>query len=54
MTRALDYRAAGVDLDVADDAKHRLRALVESTRTDGVLGKFGGFGGMFRMPQAYS
>ena len=51
MTRGLDYRAAGVDLEVADDAKHRLRALVESTRTDGVLGKFGGFGGMFRMPQ---
>ncbi len=51
MTRALDYRAAGVDLEVADDAKQRLRALVDSTRTGGVLGKFGGFGGMFRMPQ---
>ena len=50
MTRALDYRAAGVDLDVAGDAKQRLQALVESTRTDGVLGRFGGFGGMFRMP----
>lgn len=50
MTRALDYRAAGVDLDVAGDAKHRLQALVESTRTKGVLGAFGGFGGMFRMP----
>ncbi|MEX1187121.1 MAG: phosphoribosylformylglycinamidine cyclo-ligase [Gemmatimonadaceae bacterium] len=50
MTRALDYRAAGVDLEVADDAKHRLKSLVESTRTDGVLGAFGGFGGMFRMP----
>ncbi len=50
MTRALDYRAAGVDLEVAGDAKHRLKALVESTRTDGVLGAFGGFGGMFRMP----
>jgi phosphoribosylformylglycinamidine cyclo-ligase len=50
VTRALDYRAAGVDLDVADDAKHRLKALVESTRTEGVLGAFGGFGGMFRMP----
>ena len=50
MTRALDYRAAGVDLEVADDAKQRLKALVESTRTDGVLGAFGGFGGMFRMP----
>lgn len=51
MTRALDYRAAGVDLQVAGDAKHRLEALVNSTRTEGVLGAFGGFGGMFRMPR---
>ncbi|HUR91220.1 MAG TPA: phosphoribosylformylglycinamidine cyclo-ligase [Gemmatimonadaceae bacterium] len=50
MTPAIDYRAAGVDLEVAGDAKQRLQALVESTRTEGVLGKFGGFGGMFRMP----
>lgn len=50
MTRAIDYRDAGVDLAVANDAKRRLRALVESTRTDGVLGRFGGFGGMMRMP----
>jgi phosphoribosylformylglycinamidine cyclo-ligase len=50
MLNALNYRAAGVDLAVAGDAKHRLKALVESTRTDGVLGAFGGFGGMFRMP----
>ncbi len=50
MTSSLDYRAAGVDLAVAEDAKHRLQALVESTRTAGVLGAFGGFGGMFRMP----
>lgn len=47
---ALDYRAAGVDLAAADDAKHRLKALVESTRTAGARGAFGGFGGMFRMP----
>jgi len=46
----LDYRAAGVDLDAADDAKHRLKRLVESTLTDGARGRFGGFGGMFRMP----
>ena len=48
--RAMDYRAAGVDLDVADDAKHRLKRLVESTLTEGARGKFGGFGGMFRVP----
>ena len=48
---ALDYRSAGVDLGAADDAKERLRRLVESTRTAGMRGAFGGFGGMFRMPE---
>jgi phosphoribosylformylglycinamidine cyclo-ligase len=46
----LDYRAAGVDIDAADEAKRRLRRLVESTLTDGARGAFGGFGGMFRVP----
>jgi phosphoribosylformylglycinamidine cyclo-ligase len=46
----LDYRSAGVDIDAADAAKHRIRALVESTFTEGARGKFGGFGGMFRVP----
>src|SRR5213082_3663386 len=47
---ALDYRAAGVDIDAADDAKSRIKRLVESTFTAGARGRFGGFGGMFRMP----
>jgi phosphoribosylformylglycinamidine cyclo-ligase len=46
----LDYRGAGVDLEVADDAKRRIKRLVESTFTSGARGGFGGFGGMFRMP----
>jgi phosphoribosylformylglycinamidine cyclo-ligase len=46
----LDYRSAGVDIDAADAAKHRIQALVESTFTEGARGKFGGFGGMFRVP----
>ncbi|HJQ19163.1 MAG TPA: phosphoribosylformylglycinamidine cyclo-ligase [Gemmatimonadaceae bacterium] len=46
----LDYRKAGVDIDAADDAKHRIKRLVESTYNAGVVGKFGGFGGMFRLP----
>ncbi|MGQ0539049.1 MAG: phosphoribosylformylglycinamidine cyclo-ligase [Gemmatimonadaceae bacterium] len=46
----LHYRSAGVDIDVADDAKTRIRKLVESTRTAGALGEFGGFGGLFRAP----
>jgi phosphoribosylformylglycinamidine cyclo-ligase len=47
---ALDYRGAGVDIDAADDAKSRIKRLVESTFTAGARGHFGGFGGMFRMP----
>lgn len=50
MTDALDYRAAGVDIDAADDAKERYRRLVESTRTAGAVGAFGSFGGLFRAP----
>ncbi|MGI8496015.1 MAG: phosphoribosylformylglycinamidine cyclo-ligase [Gemmatimonadaceae bacterium] len=46
----LDYRSAGVDIDVADRAKSRMKALVESTFTPGARGRFGGFGGLFRMP----
>jgi phosphoribosylformylglycinamidine cyclo-ligase len=46
----LDYRAAGVDIDAGDEAKRRIRKLVESTYTAGVRGAFGGFGGMFRVP----
>ncbi len=48
--RPLDYRAAGVDIDAADAAKARIGRLVESTLTEGARGKFGGFGGMFRVP----
>lgn len=50
---SLDYRSAGVDIDAADDAKHRLAALVQSTLTSGARGAFGGFGGMFRVPEGY-
>jgi phosphoribosylformylglycinamidine cyclo-ligase len=47
---ALDYRSAGVDIEAAEDAKQRIRRLVESTFTAGARGGFGGFGGMFRVP----
>ncbi len=46
----IDYRAAGVNLDAADDAKRRIKRLVESTFTAGARGAFGGFGGMFKVP----
>ena len=46
----MHYRAAGVDVDAGDEAKRRIRRLVESTYTAGVRGAFGAFGGMFRVP----
>ena len=50
MSAPLDYRGAGVDIDAAEDAKGRIKRLVESTFTAGARGAFGGFGGMFRVP----
>jgi len=50
VTSPLDYRAAGVDIEAADDAKSRIKSLVESTFTPATRGAFGGFGGMVRMP----
>jgi phosphoribosylformylglycinamidine cyclo-ligase len=50
MSKSLDYRTAGVDIDAAEDAKHRIKAHVMSTLTPGARGEFGGFGGMFRAP----
>ena len=47
---ALRYGSAGVDIDASNAAKSRIRKLVESTFTSGVVGGFGGFGGMFRLP----
>ena len=47
---ALSYGDAGVSIDAADEAKSRIRSLVESTFTAGARGAFGGFGGMFRVP----
>ena len=54
MTLPIDYRSAGVDLEKADDAKARIRALVDSTLTAGARGSFGGFGGMFRIPAGFT
>jgi phosphoribosylformylglycinamidine cyclo-ligase len=51
VTSPLDYRAAGVDIEAADDAKSRIKALVESTFTPATRGAFGGFGGMVRLPE---
>jgi phosphoribosylformylglycinamidine cyclo-ligase len=46
----MTYAGAGVDVHTGDAAKLRIKRLVESTFTAGAVGRFGGFGGMFRMP----
>ena len=51
---ALRYGSAGVDIDASNAAKHRIKKLVESTFNSGVVGGFGGFGGMFRLPSGLS
>ena len=42
------YAAAGVDVDLGNTVKKGIHALVSSTHGPEVLGKIGGFGGLFR------
>jgi phosphoribosylformylglycinamidine cyclo-ligase len=44
----MDYREAGVDINAADAAKDRIKALARTTFNAGVLSEIGSFGGMFR------
>lgn len=46
----MSYRDAGVDLDAAERAKERLKALVASTRDHNTLSELGLFGGLYRVP----
>jgi phosphoribosylformylglycinamidine cyclo-ligase len=43
------YARAGVDVDLGNKVKATLPALLASTRRQGVLGKVGGFGGLFAL-----
>ncbi|MFM8764154.1 MAG: phosphoribosylformylglycinamidine cyclo-ligase, partial [Spartobacteria bacterium] len=42
------YAAAGVDVDLGNTVKKGIHALVSATHGPEVLGKIGGFGGLFR------
>jgi phosphoribosylformylglycinamidine cyclo-ligase len=48
MTTEFSYRAAGVDIDAANDAKDRIKRLARETFTANVMTEIGSFGGMFR------
>jgi phosphoribosylformylglycinamidine cyclo-ligase len=47
----LSYAEAGVDIAAAEGLTRRLAHLVESTRSEGVQGRFGSFGGRFRISE---
>ncbi len=49
MSKQKAYAAAGVDIDLGNKVKATLPALLASTRRPGVLGKVGGFGGLFAL-----
>lgn len=45
--KSLTYAGAGVDIERADQAKGRIKKLIESTYNDKVIGGFGQFGGCY-------
>jgi phosphoribosylformylglycinamidine cyclo-ligase len=47
MTKKNAYARAGVDLDLGNELKRRIQSLVRKTHGPEVLGKIGGFGGLF-------
>ena len=47
MTRRKAYAAAGVDVDLGNQLKRDIHRLVRTTHGPQVLGKTGGFGGLF-------
>jgi len=50
LDRRLTYRSAGVDIEAGEEAVRLIKKDVESTYIPGVLGSWGGFAGLFRLP----
>lgn len=48
---ALDYKGAGVDIDVADEFVRQISPLARETFRKGVLGGLGGFGALFSLSE---
>src|SRR5215203_5939219 len=49
MSEPLDYKSAGLDLDVYEDTIGRIGRLVKKTHGPGVLDGFGGFASLFTL-----
>ncbi|MGI0491072.1 phosphoribosylformylglycinamidine cyclo-ligase [Alkalinema pantanalense CENA528] len=50
----MDYRSAGVDVEAGRDFVKRITQTVERTYRPEVLGRLGGFSGLFDLPKGYS
>jgi phosphoribosylformylglycinamidine cyclo-ligase len=48
----MDYKQAGVDIEVGHEVVRRIRSLARGTFTSGVLSEIGSFGGLFRLDTA--
>ena len=46
--RAKAYTQAGVDIEAGNALVSRIKGMVQSTQTRGVISDIGGFGGLFR------
>ena len=46
-SHGMTYRDAGVDIDAQNEALARIKSMVRSTRTAGVLSELGSYGGLF-------
>lgn len=50
-TPSLSYRDAGVNIDAGNELVERIKPHVKRTNRPGVIGKLGGFGGLFALPE---
>ncbi len=51
--KSLSYRDAGVNIDAGNAFIDKIKSSVASTNRPGVMGIFGGFGGLFELPENY-
>src|SRR5581483_7547077 len=52
LSRPMDYRQSGVDIDAGNETVRRIKSLARATFTSGVISDIGSFGGLFRLDPA--